>query len=162
MLCRQGQFLHELYKCVPNDRILHIENIHLCAQTPLIEGLLRMALSVGGATNMARGVASLSLSTLTSSVPCSPILAVTFLNRAIIWTRTSRSIPKIRVSLLAPSLRGATIIGLRNMLCFHRSRIIVLHKDVVMLFSDIHSFNELMKPCGPSCCNIDLIVLSNH
>ncbi|PRQ50368.1 hypothetical protein RchiOBHm_Chr2g0132411 [Rosa chinensis] len=121
-----------------------------------------MALSVGGATNMARGIASLSLSTFTSSVPCSPILAVTFPSRAIIWIRMSRSIPKIRVLLLAPSLRGATIIGFRNMLCFHGSRIIVLHKDIVMLFSDIYSSNELMKPCDPSCIYIDSIVLSNH
>ncbi|PRQ52489.1 putative pentatricopeptide [Rosa chinensis] len=48
------------------------------------------------------------------------------------------------------------------MVYFHGSRIIVLHKDVVMLFSVIHSSNELMKPCDPSCSNIDSIVLSNN
>ncbi|PRQ45454.1 hypothetical protein RchiOBHm_Chr3g0491571 [Rosa chinensis] len=108
---------------------------------------------------MVGGSASLSLHTLTSTVPCTPLLAISFLFRANIWTRTSRIVPIFRVSLLASSIGGATIVRLRNRLSSHGSSIIVLHKDIIVLFSYVHGANELMKPCDTSCIYINPIIL---
>ncbi|PRQ32363.1 hypothetical protein RchiOBHm_Chr5g0045561 [Rosa chinensis] len=74
----------------------------------------------------------------------------------------SRIVHFLRVPLLAPSLRGLTIVRLWNGLSSHGSRFIDLHKHVVVFFSYAHGSNKLMKSSDASGIDINLIVLSYH
>lgn len=74
----------------------------------------------------------------------------------------SEIVYRFRVSLVAISPWGATIIGLRNLSRSHGSHIIVFHKYLLMLFSNRENGDKLMKSCDMSILHYNAIVLCNY
>ncbi|PRQ58918.1 hypothetical protein RchiOBHm_Chr1g0364491 [Rosa chinensis] len=76
-------------------------------------------------------------------------VAVSLFIGVVIWARTPFLSLIIRVLLLAP-LFGCIIICLTDALGSYGPRIIILYKDVVVLFRYRQNINKLIKPCNSS------------